>query len=451
MSAFFKRRTSRPAALPVQPVVEASNDSTQTMYVTGDARRDTDRIRMLVESLREVSSDLDPDELMVTMVDRAVKLVGAERGLLFTMDGDGRPVLNVARSSGGRDLPRNAAFSTKVVETALVSGKSVCEKIDEAGAFDPSRSMIDLNIRAVMCVPLTARDQTLGALCVDTRASQRTFSRSELRYFEAFADMLAVVWSNRRIQEERLLAARMSQDLQLARRIQTNLLPERPLVREGYAMCGKVQAAEETGGDYFDFFVTRDDKLVMAVGDVSGHGVAAALIMAGARAYLRGFAESSSSPGTILRRVNRALGQDTADDMFMSMFICVLDPHTRDFHYANAGHTRPVLLHASSSETEDYRVTGVALGVEGDSDYEERGPFKLGPGDTIVMFSDGLTELRNGDEQYGRARVIESIKRHSSGTAPELLEGVFDDAVGWSSGEERHADDVTVAVLRADR
>jgi sigma-B regulation protein RsbU (phosphoserine phosphatase) len=410
------------------------------MYVTGDARRDTDRIRTLVESLREVSSDLDPDALMVTMVDRALKLAGAERGLLFTMDDENRPVLRVARSAGGRDLPRNAAFSTKVVETALRSGRSVCEKIDEAGAFDPSRSMIDLNIRAVMCAPLVARDIQLGALCVDTRASQRTFTRSDLRYFEAFADMLAVVWSNRQIQEERLRAARMSQDLQLARRIQTNLLPERPLVREGYAMCG----------DYFDFFVTRDDKLVMAVGDVSGHGVAAALIMSAARAYLRSFSESSSSPGTILRRVNRALGRDTADDMFMSMFVCVLDPHSREFHYANAGHTRPVLLRGGSGETEDYRVTGVALGVEADSDYEERGPFRLDPGDTIVMFSDGLTELRNGDEQYGRARVIETVRKHAHGTAPELLEGIFDDALGWSSGEERHADDVTVAVLRAD-
>jgi sigma-B regulation protein RsbU (phosphoserine phosphatase) len=450
MSAFFRRRPSPTPAQPAAPTAASVSDSTQTMYVTGDARRDTDRIRMLVESLREVSSDLDPNELMVTMVDRAVKLVGAERGLLFTMDDEGLPVLRVARSAAGRDLPRNAAFSTKVVETALGTGKSVCEKIDEAGSFDPSRSMIDLNIRAVMGVPLTARDQTLGALCVDTRASQRTFSRSELRYFEAFADMLAVVWSNRRIQEERLLAARMSQDLQLAHRIQTNLLPERPLVREGYAMCGKVKAAEETGGDYFDFFVTRDDKLVMAVGDVSGHGVAAALIMAAARAYLRSFSESSSSPGTILRRVNRALGRDTADDMFMSMFICVLDPHTREFHYANAGHTRPVLLHGGTLETEDYRVTGVALGVEADSDYEERGPFRLDPGDTIVMFSDGLTELRNGDEQYGRARVVETIRKYARGSAPELLDGIFDDALGWSSGEERHADDVTVAVLRAD-
>ena len=95
-----------------------------------------------------------------------------------------------ARGADGRDLPRDGSFSTKVIETVLAGGKSVCEKIDEAGPFDPSRSMIDLNIRAVMCVPLLSHEVRLGVLYVDTRASQRMFSRSDLRYFEAFGDVM---------------------------------------------------------------------------------------------------------------------------------------------------------------------------------------------------------------------------------------------------------------------
>jgi len=457
MSALFRRRSEPPPAPPKLPGVPPTpmGDSTQTMYVTGDARRDTDRIRMLVESLREVSSASDPDELMVRMVDRALKLVGAERGLLFTLDPENKPVLRVARGANGQDLPKNAAFSTKVVETVLAGGKSVCEKIDEAGPFDPSRSMIDLNIRAVMCVPLVSHEERLGVLCVDTRASERMFSRSDLRYFEAFADMLTIAWTNRRMLEERLASERMRQDLDVARSIQAKILPERPLEREGYSMRGRVVPAAETGGDYFDFFMTRvggsEDKLFMAVGDVSGHGIGAALVMSAARAYLRGYSASSHSPRTILRRMNRALGQDLGADMFMSMFLCVLDPRTREFTYANAGHTRPVLLRGATHETEDYRVTGIALGVEPEMDYEERGPFKLEPGDTVLMFSDGLTELRRGDELYSRARVIESLKRHGRHGADELLRGVFDDAESWAGDAFAPMDDVTVAVLRADR
>jgi phosphoserine phosphatase RsbU/P len=451
MSGFFRRRQESPAPEPPRvPAEPPLGDGSQTLYVTGDARRDTDRIRLLVDSLREVSSTADPDELLVTMVDRAVKLVGAERGLLFTAAKDDQPKLRVGRDAHGRDLPRGAAFSTKVVEQVLTTGKSVCEKIDAGGDFDPSRSMIDMNIRAVMCVPLVAQERRLGLLCVDTRASERTFSRSDLRYFEAFADMLAIVWVNREAVEERLRIEATRKDLELARDIQRNLVPERPLVAAGYSMCGRVLPAAETGGDYFDFFRTRDDMLAMAVGDVSGHGIGAALIMAAARAYVRAFCQSSSSPRSILRRVNRALGGDLADDLFMSMFLCVLDPRTRDFYYANAGQPNPVLLHATNGEAEDFRVTGMALGVEDETDFEERGPFRLNPGDTVVMFSDGLTELRKGDELYGRARVIESIKRHGKGSAEQMLEGLFKDALDWSNEPDVHADDLTVAVLRAD-
>ena len=427
-------------------------DGGQTIFVSGDHQRDTDRIRLLIESLREISSAADPDALLVTMVDRAVALVRAERGLLFMPDENGQPTVRVARSADGRDLPRGAAFSSKVVETVIGTGKSVCQKVGEDTDFDPSRSMIDLNIRAVMCVPLVvAKDKRLGVLMVDTRASERTFSRGDLRYFEAIADMLGIVWNNRAAEEDRLQSLQMKRDLLVARKIQTNLVPERPLVAAGYSMCGRVLPAAETGGDYFDFFRTRDNKLAMAVGDVSGHGIGSALIMAAARAYLRAYCQNSSSPREILRRLNRSLGGDISADMFMSMFLCVLDPNTRDFYYANAGHTKPVLLHANTLETEDYRVTGVALGVEAETDYEERGPYRLENGDTVVMFSDGLTELRRGDEQYGRAQVIASILRHCKLPAEGLLDALVREALEWAGGAgEQHADDVTVAVLRAD-
>ncbi len=459
MSGLFRRRQEPPASPSTPPSAPppsaardpAASEGSQTLMVSGNARQDTDRIRLLVDSLRDMSSAADHDGLLVTMVDRAVALVKAERGLLFTIEPDGKACLRVARSAGGRDLPRGAAFSSKVVEAVLGGARSVCQKVGEDTDFDPSRSMIDLNIRAVMCVPLVARDKRMGVLMVDTRASERTFSRGDLRYFEAIADMLAIVWTNREAEEECLTSQQMKRDLLVARNIQANLVPERPLVAAGYSMCGRVLPAAETGGDYFDFFRTRDNKLAMALGDVSGHGIGSALIMAAARAYLRAYCQNSSSPRDILRRMNRTLGGDIAADMFMSMFLCVLDPNTRDFYYANAGQTRPVLLHGATQETEDYRVTGLALGVEPETDYEERGPFRLEPGDTVVMFSDGLSELRRGDELYGRARVMESILRHGRLPAEGLLDALVREAMEWAGdAAAEHADDVTVAVLRAD-
>ena len=187
----------------------------------------------------------------------------------------------------------------------------------------------------------------------------------------------------------------------------------------------------------------------MAIGDVSGHGMGAALVMSASRAYLRGFSEHESAPGVILRRVNRALARDTADDMFMSMFVCVLNPDTREFTYANAGHTQPILLRTETGEVEDFHVTGVALGVEEEMEFIDRGPFTLDPGDIVVMFTDGLIEMRQGDEQYGRERVAESARKYQGGTAREMIEGITDDAIQWAGGQGARDDDLTVAILRA--
>lgn len=455
MSALFRRRRPpEPDPVPVELPAHLLNlpegvgeDASATMYVAGDAQQANRRIRMLVNSLREVSSTTDPAELLSTMVDRAIGLVGAERGMLFTMEDDGRATLRVARDAEGTDLPQDGRFSHNVVESVMRTGKAVHEKTD----VDLSQSMVDLNIMSVMCVPLTAQDERLGVLYVDTRSDEARFDKSTLRFFEAFADMLAILWNTNRAMEARLEAQRMTQDLELAKRIQSDLVPEKPLHAEGYSMCGRVMPATETGGDYFDFFFTRDGRIAMALGDVTGHGIGAALIMAAARAYLRASCQSSSEPDTILRRVNRALSADIADELFMSMFLCVLDPETSDFVYANAGQTNPVLVRGDSGEIEEFHVTGMALAVDDAADYETRGPFKLRPGDTVVMFSDGLTELRQGDEMYGYERVTQSILRHASGTAEEIMEGVFADALAWAEGADEPLDDLTVAVLRADR
>jgi sigma-B regulation protein RsbU (phosphoserine phosphatase) len=455
MSALFRRKRSEPEPPPKPPpelpsLAHLSGDGSQTIYVTGDAQRDTDRIRMLVESMREISSTDDPDELLVRMVDRAVKTVGAERGLLFVADDEDVPQMRVSRAANQTDLPVDVSYSSQVVTSVFDDRKSICQKTDESTNFDPSQSMIDLAIRAVMCVPLKSGEDRLGVIYVDQRASTRMFSRADLRFFEAFADMLAVVWTNRRIMEERLAAARLRQDMELARTIQQNLVPERPLRVDGYSLCGRVIPATETGGDYFDFFRTRD-RLVMAVGDVSGHGVGAALVMAAARAYVRSFCQGGSEPAAILSLVNRHLAQDIADDMFMSMFLCLLNPETGEFVYANAGHPAPILLRALDGGTESLKATGMALGVDEDVMVDQEGPLRIGPGDTVVGFSDGLTELRQGDGTlYGTQRVIDSIIAHKDRSAPDLLNFMFSDALAWGEMDPEHADDVTVSVLRAD-
>jgi sigma-B regulation protein RsbU (phosphoserine phosphatase) len=308
--------------------------------------------------------------------------------------------------------------------------------------------MISLDIRALMCVPLVFHEQRQGALYVDARAQERPFARGDLRFFEAFADMLSIVWTNRRMVEERIAALRMQRDLELVREIQASLIPEAPLREGDFTLCGRVIPATEAGGDAFDYFRTRDGRLVVAVGDVSGHGAGPALFMAGARAYLRSLCQGPVEPGDLLEQLNRHLVEDMGDDMFMSFFLGVLDPGSRRFTWANAGHPPPVLVRADGS-TEECRGTGMALGVEADLTWGELSVDRLEPGDTVVMVTDGVLELRQGDEQFGRKRLADAVCRHRALPASELVDQLVSEALAWS-GRDAADDDVTVAVVRAE-
>ncbi len=452
---FRRKKPSPPHEVPDLPAsgdpATVFFDGAQTTYITGDRERDSSRVRLLIDSLGEVSRQMDPDKLLESMVDRAVKVVGAERGLLFTRDSESdTPVLRVGRAADGQELPKGATWSTREIQSVLETGEAICKKADDGKDFDPSQSMISLNIRSVMCVPLKFQDALEGAIYVDARASERPFQKADLRFFEAFADMLSIVWTNRRVTEERVLSERMQRDLELVREIQGNLFPSTELKSHGMTMCGRVIPATEAGGDYFDFFKTKSNFLAMAIGDVSGHGAGPALFMSGARAYLRAYSQTAESPKVILRRLNRHLAGDMGDDMFMSMFLCVVDQESRDFYYANAGHPNPILLHSTTGELEDYKITGMALGVEDDADWGERGPYQLDPGDTVVMFTDGILEMRRGDEQYGRTRLGESILKHNQMPATELVEALIADAIDWAGLTGPADDDITLAVLRAD-
>jgi sigma-B regulation protein RsbU (phosphoserine phosphatase) len=255
--------------------------------------------------------------------------------------------------------------------------------------------------------------------------------------------------------EERLASERMRQDLDVARSIQAKILPERPLEREGYSMRGRVVPAAETGGDYFDFFMTRvggsEDKLFMAVGDVSGHGIGAALVMSGgARLPARLLGQLALAAHDPAPHEPRAGPGPRRGHVHVDVPVRARPAHARV-------HLRERRAHApGAAARRDARDRGLPrhghrARRRAEMDYEERGPFKLEPGDTVLMFSDGLTELRRGDELYSRAGSSSRSSRHGRHGADELLRGVFDDAESWAGDAFAPMDDVTVAVLRADR
>jgi len=247
-----------------------------------------------------------------------------------------------------------------------------------------------------------------------------------------------------RLEQERVERERIEQELEVARSIQQASLPEEVPTPEGWQIAPYYQPAREVGGDFYDFLELADGRLGVVVGDATGKGVPAALMMASTRSTLRAVAQASESPGDTLRRVNDPLATDIPPNMFVTCFYAILDPHSGRLSYANAGHDLPYLHR--NGEAEELRARGMPLGLMAGMSYEE-GEVSLGEGGCVLFYSDGLVEAH--DPQGGmfgfpklRALVAEHGEERSLGNL--LLEELYSFVgEGWEQ-----EDDITLLTLR---
>ena len=430
---------------------DGSSSQTDTQVLTGDDRIDAPKVRILLDTIADLISTVDNRAIMTSIVDRAIRMVRAERGILFLHreDEPNKLKIMVARDSAGRDLRPPIQFSTTVTNKVWTGGEPTCWKVSSQDKpVDLSQSIVDMKLRAVMCVTLRVKDRRLGVIYVDSRATHREFSRADLRFFDALAGALSVAVENARLVREIVANERVKEQIKIARAIQEGLLPPNPDDIAGFELAGWSLPAEEALGDYYDFVCLEDGRWILAIGDVAGHGIGPALLMSSARAVLRSFTQDRNIKlDAMLERLNDRFEEDTSGELFMSLFVAVVDPAERTVSYANAGHCPPILLRASG-ESEELTRTGLALGIEAGMPYGVEGPVKMEKGDTLLLTTDGILEARAGDEFFGRDRLIESAREHHALPATEMIGAIHRAALNFTS-DEAPDDDLTVVILRA--
>jgi serine phosphatase RsbU (regulator of sigma subunit)/ketosteroid isomerase-like protein len=237
---------------------------------------------------------------------------------------------------------------------------------------------------------------------------------------------------------------RVEQDLRVARRIQQAALPKEVPPLEGWQITPYYQPAREVGGDFYDFLELEDGRLGLVVGDATGKGVPAALMMASARSMLRAVAQASDSPGDVLRRVNGPMVTDIPPNMFVTCFYAILNPKSGHLVYANAGHDLPYLQHGD--EAEELRARGMPLGLMAESSYEEK-EIVLDAGEAAVFYSDGLVEAHDPEGgMFGFPRLRALISEHAEqGPLGDFLLEKLYSFVGEGWEQE---DDITLLTLR---
>ena len=263
---------------------------------------------------------------------------------------------------------------------------------------------------------------------------------------------MAASLENARLEHARAERDRLERQITLANDVQKRLLPRDIRPPAGFDIAGEGRVCEALSGDYYDAIPLADEKIALVVGDVAGHGVAQALYTAETRALLHHLLRRDPDPATALRDVNELLERDMVLGEFMSMFVGILDAPSRTLVYASAGHNPPLLCRAGGGGVEELVRTGPLLAAMEGSEYRVSDPISLSAGDVLVLYTDGLFEARDAeDELYGEERLRDSLARHAARAtgAKQVLDGLLADLDGFRGEGGTLEDDITCLVVRA--
>ncbi len=297
-------------------------------------------------------------------------------------------------------------------------------------------------------IPLVAKGKSVGVMTINTRAP-RQWDADEVRFMQLTANQIALAIETARLHEQEIARERMEEELAVGRKIQLSLLPEKPPEISGWEFAAIYKSARQVSGDFYDFYeLPRKSGLIgILIADVVDKGVPAALFMALSRTVIRTMALGSRGPAAVLKKSNEMILNDSRASLFLTAIYAELERHSGRFCFANAGHNRPLWLHSSTGQCEELAEAGSLLAVMNDLELEEK-EIWIEPGDALILYTDGLTEAINEqNENFGEQRLKSVIEANSDEDAQTILQVILSE-VDTFAGESPLADDLTLIVIR---
>jgi serine phosphatase RsbU (regulator of sigma subunit)/pSer/pThr/pTyr-binding forkhead associated (FHA) protein len=412
-----------------------------------------DKLRNLIEISSNLSRTLELNNLLPTIVDNLFNLFRqADRCFVIHVeDGAGKFQPRLVKTRRGQD-ETNARFSRSIVRKCLESAQAFLS--DDASRDDrvpPNQSVVDYRIRSVMCVPLCAADgKAFGVIQLDTQDRGKKFTQEDLKLLCCVANQAAVAMENAKLHADALARERLNRDLELAHQVQLSFLPRTLPVVPGYEFGRHYEAALEVGGDYYGFIPLHDGRLAVALGDVAGKGVPAALLMAKLSSDTRYCLSTEPDPARAVHMLNDLLHEFTSPmDRFVTLALAVIDPARHRVTLVNAGHLSPLLYRSGATALEEAvprDATGLPLGVLGGCEYELT-QVALNPGDSLVLFTDGVTDATDvRDVRFGMAGIERSLLQGGPAGPKPLVDRLVR-AVHLHATNQSQQDDITLVAL----
>ncbi len=438
-----------------------ANNAGQTLVVHSAEK---EQKRNLLEIISKVGvtllSDTSLDDTLKRIMELVFDALPVERGFLF-LSSQWMPNENNNRRMRSRPnelvckVARNA--TKELTGEELKISRSLQEKIinertsvltsdaSHDPRFQEMQSIVINQIRSIMAVPLVIGEKVMGMIYAENPYVTR-FSQDDLLVLTTIASVAVIKIETARLIEERIEKKRMEEELKVASEIQLRLQPLSPPRIPNYDMIGISFPCREIGGDYYDFIQRKNGRTLVALGDVSGKGMGAALMMSSLHAALHAQAQTPLKPSEIVTEINKYIFASSPENKFLTLFCAELDNITGELFYSNAGHNPPILVSKDGS----YKLLesgGLPIGITDDIDYETNVTV-ISPGDVLVIYSDGITDSVNEkDEEFGETRLIDVIRRYRSRTASQLRDRI-DEAIAGFIGLCPPIDDTTIVIIK---
>jgi sigma-B regulation protein RsbU (phosphoserine phosphatase) len=414
-----------------------------------------DKLRMLLDITSKISRSLDLQEVLNLVMDTLDSLIPYDAAGIFVVDCKDK-IARLERDEScvfksqavrGYDVNELMELPLKLGEglighVALTSQPFTSPDVRTEPLYINARD----RTRSEMVAPVISNDEVIGVFDLESD-ELNAYSADDLEVLMMLASQVAIIIEKVMLHEQLIEKNRLQGQLEVARQVQLELLPARDPKLAGYDISAYNFPTEEVSGDYYDWVSVYEDQIGIVIADVAGKGVPAALLMAFLRASFLAASHIGYAPQTSMSKVNSLLWESIERNQFVTAFYGMLDATNKTLAYANAGHNPPLLLDANG-EARFLDQGGLPLGMFRDTRYYEY-YLTLTPGQVLVLYTDGATEAQNAeDEEFGKERLVRSVKAAGNLSARELIEAVQKDVVAWTDGRGSH-DDVTFFVIKA--
>ncbi len=420
--------------------------STSAASARGAGKR-AELFTVLAEAGSLLISTSAPEDLFEPILDLVDAAVAPGRALIVLLDeASGEPHVRASRVRGG-GTAANLMLSRTVVKRVL--GERVSFLIEDAqhdADFQSQVSIVSQGVRTAMAAPLFDNENVIGLLYADSADLHDRYTTDELKAFSLLANCVAVALTQARYRVVEIVKQRLETELGAARRIMGALLAEETPSVQGWELVTHLVSCTEVGGDLYDIQVLQDGRVLVVVGDVSGKGLGAALLVSSLLPLLRGLAGPGLDPSALVARLDEVLFPVTEPIRYATIFVGVLDPATGRLEYANAGHNPPYLVRADGA-VEELAPGGPPVALLGEGSWKLR-EVTLAAGDLLALYSDGIPEAWNAeDEDYTDARLRDLLAASRSLPIGGIRDAVLADLATFVA-DAPVSDDVTLVLVR---